>query len=567
MNILSPLCTGWGALVGICEHIKLNIYSKHANAIQRRSLLKLMKDNASTEYGRKIGFDKVKSIEDYQKIVPMSRYLDYEDYIMRMANGGEKGLITNRYIRRFTESSGSTGRSKLIPLSGLSEWTIMCFSFSCPVGCAVKHYARKGRPLPPQKGLLTAEITYRKLPCGATASCLSSIPMLNMKPIVKFYTTSPTEVMFPDPEADMDMHYMKLRWALMDKDISYLGTIFITTLESMLFYLEENWEMICDDIEKGTINESVRVPAETREKLLKKLKPNPKRAEELRREFKKGFDYSPIVPRIWKKCGWMYGMGTGALEHYQKKLRRYIGEDMPIHYVGYVATEALMAVPIELNSYEYVLLPHNGFFEFLPLDADENTKPLTISELEVGKEYEVVLTNLSGFYRYRIEDVVKVTGYYNELPKVTFCYRLNQIANISGEKINQLAFDEIVGNFSEEVDEMFVGYSIYPDRTTSPGHYVLLIEGTKEHTKADEEKYAELFQKALCAGNVSVGPLIKSGALGNCEVKFLRHGAYDEYRQMLKDNGANLNQIKPIKVISEQRKDFFFSRIIDFAEV
>ena len=40
----------------------------------------------------------------------------------------------------------------------------------------------------------------------------------------------------------------------------------------------------------------------------------------------------------------------------------------------------------------------------------------------------------------------------------------------------------------DEDDELFVGYSIYPDRTTSPGHYVLLVEGTKEHTEEDEEE-------------------------------------------------------------------------------
>ena len=88
--------------------------------------------------------------------------------------------------------------------------------------------------------------------------------------------------------------------------------------------------MLCNDIEKGTIDESVRMPADLREKLLKKLKPNPKRAAQLRAEFRKGFD-DPIVPRIWKRCGWMYGMGTGALSHYQQRLRRYIGEEMPIH--------------------------------------------------------------------------------------------------------------------------------------------------------------------------------------------------------------------------------------------
>lgn len=560
-KLLRPVFALIGGFLGIMEHIKLFIYSKKAVRMQERLLLRLMKDNKTTEYGKKANFDKVRSVEDYQKIVPLSHYLDYEDYVMRMANG-EKGLITNRYIRRFTESSGSTGRSKLVPLSGKAEWNCQCYSFSAPVGCAVKYYLRKHKPLPPQRGLLTTEIGVRKLPGGKTVSCLSSIPLLNLKPLVRFFTCSPSEVMFPEGDLEMDMHYVKLLFSLRDDDISYIGTIFITTLESMFFYMEKNWQMLCDDIEKGQINESIVMPEHIRKSLNKKLKPRPKRAAELRKEFEKGFD-TPIIPRIWKKCGWMYGMGTGSLSFYAEKLRRYIGEEMPIHYLGYAATEAMMAVPIELDSFEYVLLPQNGFFEFLPLDAPEGTRPLTISEVEAGKEYELILTNLSGFYRYRIEDVVKITGFYNELPKLTFCYRLNQIANISGEKINQLAFDEIVGNFSEETNDMFVGYSIYPDRSTSPGHYILLIESTKEHTKDDEEVYAKIFERALCKGNVSVEPLIRSGALGHSEVKFLRPGTYDDYRQMLKENGANLNQIKPVKVInSEERKDFFFSHIL-----
>ena len=101
----------------------------------------------------------------------------------------------------------------------------------------------------------------------------------------------------------------------------------------MFFYLENNWEILCDDIEKGTINSGINMPDKTRSMLLKKLKPNPKRAEELRAEFRKGFDVSPIVPRIWPKCEWMFGMGTGALSFYEKKLRRYIGDKMARIYL------------------------------------------------------------------------------------------------------------------------------------------------------------------------------------------------------------------------------------------
>lgn len=562
LDIKGYLLAAFGGFLGVCEHIKLNIYSKRAWKMQENNIKRLMRKNKSTVYGKKNNFKDVHSVEDYQKIVPLSFYADYDEYVWRMADG-EKGLITNFFVRRFTESSGSTGKSKLVPLSGWAEWVAQCFGFSAPVGCAVKWFLKQGKILPPQKGLLTAETSSRKVK-GGTVSCLSSIPLLNLRPLVPFFTTSPKEVLFPAAGCDMDMHYLKLRFALPSKKVSYLGTIFITTLESMFFYLEENWEMLCDDIEKGIINDKIKMPDELRNKYNKKLKPNPKRAEELRREFRKGFDCSPIVPRIWPNVGWMYGMGTGALSLYAKKLKRYIGEDIPIHYLGYTATEAFMAVPIEFNSFEYVMLPQNGFYEFRPVDCDSYDNLLTIKDLEVGKEYEIILTNMSGFYRYRIEDVIKVTGYYHQSPKVTFRYRLNQIANISGEKISQMAFDEIVNNLSEYMDDTYIGYSIYPDRTTSPGHYVLLLETAAPVSEEKKMRYNEAFEKMLCRGNVSVEPLIKSGALGHCEVKFLRHGTYDDYRELLRARGANLNQVKPIKVIdTDIKKEFFFSHIIE----
>ena len=558
--MLDKFLSGWGGFVGMCEHIKIFIYSKRANKMQETCVKRLMRKNKTTEYGKLHNFKDVKSIEDYQKIVPLSVYADYDDYVWRMADG-EKGLITNMYVRRFTESSGSTGKQKLVPLSYWAEWVCQCFSFSAPVGCAVKWFAKQGKTLPAQKGLLTAETGCRKVK-GGTISCLSSIPLLNVKPIVSCFTTSPKEVLFPEPGVDMDMHYMKLRFSLPSKKVSYLGTIFITTLESMFFYMEENWEMLCDDIEKGIINDKVNVPDEIRQKYNKKLKPNPKRAEELRKEFRKGFDESPIIPRIWPNVGWMYGMGTGSLSFYQKKLRRYLGEDIPMHYLGYTATEAFMAVPLEFNSYEYVILPQNGFYEFRPIDQEGYDNLLTIKDLEVGKEYEIILTNMSGFYRYRIEDVVKVTGYYNQSPKITFCYRLNQIANISGEKVSSMAFDEIVANMSEESGDLYIGYSIYADRTTSPGHYKLFIELAEDISDEKKATYSALFEEKLCKGNVSVEPLIKSGALGHPEVCFLKKGTYDDYREVLRKRGANLNQVKPIKVIdTDEKRDFFFDHI------
>lgn len=562
--IIGKLLIEAGSMLGRIELAKLDFYASRAVKQQERNLKKLMKQNKNTVYGKLHNFKDVKTVDDYRRIVPYSSYPDYVEYIDRMANNGEKNLITAKHVARYAESSGSTGQSKLVPMSDWASWVCQCFTFSAPIGCAYKHFKSKGMAMPPQKGLLTIEVLHHKTPSGQTAAGLAAHPMLFVKPLTRFFVTSPKEVMYPATREPMDMHYMKLRYALMCEDVSYLSTVFITMLEAMFFYMEQNWEMLCDDIEKGIINESIVCPPDVRKKLEKKLKPMPERAEALRREFRKGFDDEAIVPRIWPKCGWLYGMGTGSLSLYSKKLRRYVGPDIPMHYLGYAASEGLMAVPTELNSHEYVLLPQNGFFEFLPLDAPEGTKTLTISELEIGKEYEIIVTNMSGFYRYRIEDVVKVTGFYKQSPKVTFLYRLNQIANISGEKINQHAFDLLINDLCEATGEEFNGYCIYADRSTSPGHYCLLIEPKNDVPDSECARYAEIFEKRLCETNVLVMPQIRNGALGHCEVKFLKNGTYSDYRETKGRQGANLNQLKPVKVIdNDERYEFFFGHVRD----
>ena len=256
--------TDFGGFLGLAEHVKLGIYAKNAVKVQEHIVKKLMRDNKNTVYGKAHNFKDVHSVADYQAKVPLSRYKDYEKYIDRMVETGERNLITRYRIHRYAESSGSIGKPKLVPLAARSLWNCQCFSFSAPVGCAVKWFHAHGKRLPPQKGMLTLEITPHRLPNGKTCSCLSGIPMMYLKPIVSSFVTSPPEIMFPEDPSRTDMQYFKLRFALMDRDVSYLSTMIITVLESMMHYLEDNWEMLCDDIEHGTINESIACPPQVK---------------------------------------------------------------------------------------------------------------------------------------------------------------------------------------------------------------------------------------------------------------------------------------------------------------
>ena len=82
--------------------------------VQTEYLIKLMKQNANTSYGKKYGFGSIHGYEDYVKKVPLTTYADYESYINAIAEG-QKNVLTAEDIRLFELTSGSMGGKKYIP--------------------------------------------------------------------------------------------------------------------------------------------------------------------------------------------------------------------------------------------------------------------------------------------------------------------------------------------------------------------------------------------------------------------------------------------------------------------
>ena len=108
-DFFRSMVSGFGGMLGLIEHKKLEIYAKHGVKTQEHNLKKLMRTNKNTEYGKKCNFKDVKSVKDYQDIVPLSTYDDYADYIDRMVQG-EKNLITT-----WRRVLGQRGQAEIYP--------------------------------------------------------------------------------------------------------------------------------------------------------------------------------------------------------------------------------------------------------------------------------------------------------------------------------------------------------------------------------------------------------------------------------------------------------------------
>lgn len=112
-----------------------------------------------------------------------------------------------------------------------------------------------------------------------------------------------------------------------------------------------------------------------------------------------------------------------------------MGEKIARYFTGINASEGMISVPYRLNDEKSVPVPDSMFYEFLPTDADDDfSKIVTIDQLETGKEYEVIVTNLSGFYRYRMRDAVKIAGKYKNLPILEFIGRIDQTVSVMGRR-------------------------------------------------------------------------------------------------------------------------------------
>ena len=96
-----------------------------------------------------------------------------------------------------------------------------------------------------------------------------------------------------------------------------------------------------------------------------------------------------------------------------------------IHYFAYASSEAPIGIAIEKDKDSYVCIPHGCFVEFIDID-EESLAIKWMDELEIGKKYELIVTYLSGFYRYRLQDVVEVIGFYGQSPIIRFAFRKNQ---------------------------------------------------------------------------------------------------------------------------------------------
>ena len=86
---------------------------------QRKLLRRIVRANRGTAFGRRHGFDQIRTVEDYQSKLPIADYEAFRPWVDRMRKG-EANVLTVEAPHTFTTTSGTTGEPKFIPVN---DWT------------------------------------------------------------------------------------------------------------------------------------------------------------------------------------------------------------------------------------------------------------------------------------------------------------------------------------------------------------------------------------------------------------------------------------------------------------
>jgi len=263
---------------------------------------------------------------------------------------------------------------------------------------------------------------------------------------------------------------------------------------------------------------------------------------------------------------------TGSFHLCGKRVRElWVGNDVTIFSPLYAATEGLIGVNLDVSGRTYTLCPRSMFFEFLPIqlldesnDMDEtelSNRTLFIEELVVGEEYEMIITNLTGLYRYRFGDVIRCVGYEEQSPIVEVAYRRGQFLNAQGERTSEETFYRALSMTVEKqwklslcdytCVEYFLGsgsrprYTVFLELNDDDGMPLLRNLTRNEIEDLDRE---------LCKENALYGFFRSNGRLDCIDAKVVRADTFRKVREtMVGDLGASATQIKQPRVTRDPR--------------
>jgi hypothetical protein len=229
---------------------------------------------------------------------------------------------------------------------------------------------------------------------------------------------------------------------------------------------------------------------------------------------------------------------------------QYYGR-VPVRDHGLSASEGRITIPFRDGTSAGVLDYTSQYFEFVPEEEHERPNPTVLEahELIPGRNYFVLLTTSSGFYRYDIHDVVRCVGKEGEAPVLEFLNKGAHFSSITGEKLSEMQVALGVRRGFEELGLDLETFTIAPCWGDPPGYALLVETGIERQHHA---ALARAIDRHLGQLNFEYGNRLETHRLLPLVVREFPLGTWAAYRSArIGRLGGSLEQYKHPCLVSD----------------
>jgi len=428
---------------------QIELFRKYPVNVQKEEFLKLIYAAADTWWGKTYDYQSIRTPEDFKQRVPLHTYETIKPYIERVQNG-EKNVLWHSDIKWFAKSSGTTSdKSKFIPVS--KEALDDC------------HYQGGKDVLAIYNTNYPNNQIFKGFGKGLIVGGSQQISNIND-----------------------ELYYGDLSAVLLDNLPFYVHLIRTPNLSIALM---DEWEAKIEKMAYATIKENVTnisgVPSWTLVLIKRILEITGK----------------DNLIDVWPNLE-LFIHGGVSFVPYREQYKKLIRSDKMNYMETYNASEGFFGIQDNPASDDMLLMLDLGmYYEFLPMEEFDtpDAKTLGLEEVEIGKNYALVISTNGGLWRYMIGDTITFTSKFPFKIKITG--RTRHFINAFGEELIIDNAEKALSFACERTHASVLEYSAAPVFMTheSKGRHEWIIEFENEPN--DFNHFVELLDSGLKAAN------------------------------------------------------------------
>jgi len=532
-------------------YVALEKDAQNSEAVQWRVLQEILKAHENTFFGKVHRFKEIDSLESFRKFVPVHEYETLRSWVDNQDLTGRPAINPDNPTF-YAVTSGTTGKPKYIPVMKSS------LKSHKQIQNLFLYKLMKERP-DVMTGHILAVVSpavegYRPESGNAFGSTSGQMYLGTPKLVRKKYIVPPAVFTIDD----YDLKYLLiLRLALRQDDITYLSTANPSTIVRLTRLLNSHWKELYQDLKDGGFSRMKELNRAQQNAIRTKLGARRARAEELNATYARNgsLKLKDILPVLQAVGCWT----GGSCAIFFDQLRGEFPEQTLVRDIGYLSSEFRGTVVLSSESNAGIPTFQHYFFEFVEQSEweDGKAKFQGLHQLRDKARYYIFVTSDAGLYRYNMNDIIEVDGFFHKTPKMRFVQKGKGVTNITGEKLYE---SQIISSLRAAEKELGLDSSFYMMLAdVDAGGYRLVYEPRPDRLLLAQQKRQEvtdIMERELCGLNMEYATKRKSGRLKEAEFMILRPGTFEEYKQFCLRMGQRESQFKIIAL--QYKRDLRF---------